>query len=81
MSREAITSNEIASPIGSFSHAVRAGDFVFLSGQVAESPATGKLAAGRRLRTNRADIPESSSRAPRGRKDTSRCRAGQCLSH
>ena len=44
MSREAIISNEIASPIGPICQAVRGGDFVFLSGQVAQSPATGKLA-------------------------------------
>jgi 2-iminobutanoate/2-iminopropanoate deaminase len=46
MSREAIISNEIASPIGPFSQAVRAGDLVFLSGQVAQSPVTAKLAPG-----------------------------------
>jgi 2-iminobutanoate/2-iminopropanoate deaminase len=46
VSREAITSNELAPPVGPFSHAVRTGEFVFLSGQVAQSPATGKLVAG-----------------------------------
>jgi 2-iminobutanoate/2-iminopropanoate deaminase len=46
MSREAITSSEVAPPIGPFSQAVRAGDFVFLSGQVGQSPTTGKLAPG-----------------------------------
>jgi 2-iminobutanoate/2-iminopropanoate deaminase len=46
MSREALTSIEIAPPIGPFSQAVRAGGFVFLSGQVAQAPTTGKLIAG-----------------------------------
>jgi 2-iminobutanoate/2-iminopropanoate deaminase len=46
MSREAFTSNEIAPPAGPFSPAVRAGELVFVSGQVAQSPVTGKLIAG-----------------------------------
>jgi 2-iminobutanoate/2-iminopropanoate deaminase len=46
MPRGAITSNETAPPVGPFSQAIRAGDFVFLSGEVAQSPATGKLIAG-----------------------------------
>jgi 2-iminobutanoate/2-iminopropanoate deaminase len=46
MTRETYTSNEIAPPVGPFSPAVRAGELVFLSGQVAQSPTTGKLIAG-----------------------------------
>jgi|SRR5580658_8418303 2-iminobutanoate/2-iminopropanoate deaminase len=46
MSREVFTSNELAPAAGPFSQAVRAGEFVFLSGQVAQDPATGKLVAG-----------------------------------
>jgi 2-iminobutanoate/2-iminopropanoate deaminase len=46
MSREAFSSKELAPPAGPFSPAVRAGEFVFLSGQVAQNPATGKLIAG-----------------------------------
>jgi reactive intermediate/imine deaminase len=46
VSREAITSNELAPAVGPFSQAIRAGEFIFLSGQVAQSPATGKLVAG-----------------------------------
>jgi hypothetical protein len=38
MRREAITSNETAPPVGPFSQAVRAGEFIFLSGQVGQSP-------------------------------------------
>jgi 2-iminobutanoate/2-iminopropanoate deaminase len=44
--REAISSNAIAPTGGPFSPAVRAGEFVFLSGQVAQLPTTGKLLAG-----------------------------------
>ena len=46
MTREALTSAELAPPMGPFSQAVRAGGFIFLSGQVAQAPATGKLIAG-----------------------------------
>jgi 2-iminobutanoate/2-iminopropanoate deaminase len=46
MAREAISSNAIAPAVGPFSPAVRAGEFLFLSGQVAQLPTTGKLTAG-----------------------------------
>jgi 2-iminobutanoate/2-iminopropanoate deaminase len=41
-----ITSDRLAKPIGPFSPAVRDGDRVYTSGQVAQDPATGKLIAG-----------------------------------
>jgi len=43
MSRQAITSSELGPPVGPFSQAIRAGEFIFLSGQVAQNPTTGKL--------------------------------------
>jgi 2-iminobutanoate/2-iminopropanoate deaminase len=46
MSRNAISCKEIAPPVGPFSPAVRIGDLVFLSGQVGQDPATGKVVAG-----------------------------------
>jgi len=46
MPGEAITAPDIAAPIGPFSPAMRAGEYIFLSGQVALSPATGKLIEG-----------------------------------
>jgi 2-iminobutanoate/2-iminopropanoate deaminase len=46
MPREAICSTAIAPAVGPFSSAVRAGEFVFLSGQVAQLAATGELIAG-----------------------------------
>jgi 2-iminobutanoate/2-iminopropanoate deaminase len=46
MARSAITTDKIAKPVGPFSSAVRAGDTLYLSGQVAQDPATGKLIAG-----------------------------------
>ena len=46
MTRETITTDRIAPSVGPFSAAVRAGDFLFLSGQVALDPATGKLIVG-----------------------------------
>ena len=46
MPREAIQSDELAPPVGPFSPAVRSGDFIFLSGQVAQRPADGTLVTG-----------------------------------
>jgi 2-iminobutanoate/2-iminopropanoate deaminase len=46
MTRETIETDRIAPSVGPFSAAVRAGDFLFLSGQVALEPATSKLIAG-----------------------------------
>ena len=46
MSKTAITSPELAPPVGPFSQAVRVDDFLYLSGQVAQDPSTGKLASG-----------------------------------
>jgi 2-iminobutanoate/2-iminopropanoate deaminase len=46
MRREAFTTDRIARPVGPFSPAVRGADGVYLSGQVAQDPRTGKLIAG-----------------------------------
>jgi 2-iminobutanoate/2-iminopropanoate deaminase len=41
-----ITSDRVAKPVGPFSPAVRDGDRVYTSGQIAQGPATGKLIEG-----------------------------------
>ena len=46
MSKTAITSPELAPPVGPFSQAVDAGGFIYLSGQVGQDPADGKLVKG-----------------------------------
>jgi 2-iminobutanoate/2-iminopropanoate deaminase len=46
MSKTAITSPELAPPVGPFSQAVKIDDFIFFSGQVAQDPATGKVVEG-----------------------------------
>jgi 2-iminobutanoate/2-iminopropanoate deaminase len=46
MPRIAITSDKLPAPVGPFSFAVHGGDLLFLSGQVAQDPATGKLIDG-----------------------------------
>jgi 2-iminobutanoate/2-iminopropanoate deaminase len=46
MSKTAITSPELAPPVGPFSQAVKIDGFLFLSGQVAQDPATGKVVEG-----------------------------------
>lgn len=46
MPRTAHNSPNLKPPIGPFSHAVRAGEFIYLSGQVGQDPGTGKLVDG-----------------------------------
>jgi 2-iminobutanoate/2-iminopropanoate deaminase len=46
MTRQAITTDAIAPAVGPFSHAVRAGGFLYVSGQVAVDPTTGALVDG-----------------------------------
>jgi 2-iminobutanoate/2-iminopropanoate deaminase len=46
MSKTAITSPELAPPVGPFSHAIEADGFLFFSGQVAQDPATGRVVEG-----------------------------------
>ena len=43
MSKTAITSPELAPPVGPFSQAIEVGGFLYLSGQVGQDPATGKV--------------------------------------
>jgi 2-iminobutanoate/2-iminopropanoate deaminase len=44
--REVIASKDAPQPIGPYSQAIKAGGFVFASGQIALDPATGKLIEG-----------------------------------
>jgi 2-iminobutanoate/2-iminopropanoate deaminase len=46
MSRDAFSSDQLAPPVGPFSPGVRAGALLFLSGQVALNPKTGRLIGG-----------------------------------
>src|SRR5436305_11592433 len=46
MTRDAIATVKIAAPLGPFSLGVRGGGLLFLSGQVAQDPATGRLIDG-----------------------------------
>jgi len=46
MSREAISTDSAPRAIGPYSQAVRAGDTVYLSGQIPLDPATGELVGG-----------------------------------
>ena len=46
MSKTAITSPELAPPVGPFSQAIVAGGFIYFSGQVGQDPTTGKLVPG-----------------------------------
>ena len=46
MDKSAVTTERIAPPAGPFSPAVRSGGMLYLSGQVAQDPATGRIVAG-----------------------------------
>jgi 2-iminobutanoate/2-iminopropanoate deaminase len=46
MTRQIIESKDAPAPIGPYSQAVRAGDFLFVSGQIPLDPASGQLVAG-----------------------------------
>jgi 2-iminobutanoate/2-iminopropanoate deaminase len=46
MSMTAITSPELTPPVGPFSQAIKVDGFIYVSGQVGQDPATGKLVAG-----------------------------------
>ena len=46
MNKTAMTSLELAPPVGPFSQAIEVGGFLFFSGQVGQDPATGKVVAG-----------------------------------
>jgi 2-iminobutanoate/2-iminopropanoate deaminase len=44
--REVVLTKDVPPPVGPFSQAIKAGGFVFASGQIAIDPATGKLIEG-----------------------------------
>lgn len=46
MPREGLNCLGLTPPVGPFSHLVKAGEFLYLSGQVAQDPVTGKLIEG-----------------------------------
>ena len=46
MSKTAITSPELSPPVGPFSQAIEIGGFIYVSGQVGQDPATGKVVGG-----------------------------------
>ena len=46
MSKTAVSSPELAPPVGPFSQAIEVGGFLYFSGQVGQDPATGKVVEG-----------------------------------
>jgi 2-iminobutanoate/2-iminopropanoate deaminase len=46
MTKAAIVSQKLAPPVGPFSQGTQDGEFIFLSGQIGQDPATGQLVEG-----------------------------------
>jgi 2-iminobutanoate/2-iminopropanoate deaminase len=46
VSKTAVTSTELAPPLGPFSQAIEVGGFLYFSGQVGQDPTTGKVVEG-----------------------------------
>src|SRR5262250_1820210 len=46
MSKTAVTSAELAPPVGPFSQAIEVGGFLYVSGHVGQDPVTGKVVEG-----------------------------------
>jgi 2-iminobutanoate/2-iminopropanoate deaminase len=46
MDKAVITTDRVAPPVGPFSTAIRAGDTLYLSGQIAQEPVSGRLIDG-----------------------------------
>ena len=46
MTKTAVTSRELAPPVGPFSQAIEVGGFLYVSGQVGQDAATGKVVEG-----------------------------------
>lgn len=69
MTIEVICSEMLSPPVGPFSPAIRSGDFLFFSGQVGQSPSTGKLVPGgieaeaRQLFSNLATLLEAAGKS------------------
>jgi 2-iminobutanoate/2-iminopropanoate deaminase len=68
MSKTAITSPELAPPVGPFSQAIEVGGFIFFSGQVGQDPATGKVVEGG-IAAETARFPESLGGSQGGRQE------------
>jgi 2-iminobutanoate/2-iminopropanoate deaminase len=66
---ETVHSDRLSPPVGPFSPAVRSRDFIFLSGQVGQDPATGRVVAGgveaeaRQIFANIATLLEAAGRS------------------
>lgn len=69
MTIEAVRSDKLSPPVGPFSPAIRAGDFIFFSGQVGQDPSTGALVKGgveseaRQLFRNLASLLEAAGKS------------------
>ena len=69
MSKTAVASPGLTPPVGPFSQAIEVGGFLYVSGQVGQDPATGKVVEGGVLRPRQSvsfGISQRFSRRPAG---------------
>ncbi len=69
MNKTAITSPELAPPVGPFSHPIEVGGFIYFSGQVGQDPTTRQVGRGRYCGRDRALLPESLGGSQGGRQE------------
>src|SRR5512141_843951 len=82
MSKTAITSPELAPPVGPFSQAIKTDGFLFFSGQVGQDPATGKVVEGGIVgETERVSPSRSAALRPRAKSFHAAARAGVVRTH
>ena len=81
MSKTAITSPELAPPVGPFSQAIEVGGFLYFSGQVGQDPATGKVVEGGIVAETERVFQNLSAVLKAAGKSFDRCCARRCVSH
>ena len=80
MSKTIIHSDQAPSAIGAYSQAVRAGDTVYLSGQIPLDPATMEVVGGGDFRAEAHQVLKSACRGGGCRRFAGRCGQVECLS-
>ena len=81
MSKTPITSPDLSPPVGPFTQAIEVGGFLYLSGQVGQDPATGKLVEGGIVAETERVFQNLSAVLKAAGKSFDDGRARRCVSH